>query len=99
MILHKRADILLRPDSFNIRLLNTMTNTYNVQGMTCGGCANGVHKLLSKLEGVNGVGVDLQKQEAIIDSKHRIHILILQDALAGTHYRITEQTTVPILAD
>ena len=76
-----------------------MTNTYNVQGMTCDGCANGVHKLLSKLEGVNGVGVDLQKQEAIIDSKHRINILVLQDALAGAHYRITEQTPVPILAD
>ena len=76
-----------------------MTNTYNVQGMTCDGCANGVYKLLSKLEGVNGVGVDLQKQEAIIDSKYHINILVLQDALVGTHYRIREQTTVPILAN
>lgn len=66
--------------------------------MTCGGCANGVQRLLSKPEGVNSVGVDLQKQEAVIDSNHRINIVVLQDALVGTHYHITEQTAVPSLA-
>ncbi|MEP7236132.1 MAG: heavy metal-associated domain-containing protein [Ignavibacteriota bacterium] len=76
-----------------------MTNTYNVQGMTSDGCANGVYKLLSKLEGVIGVGVDWQTQKAVIDSTYRINLLILQDALFGAHYLITEQAAVPRLTN
>lgn len=76
-----------------------MKNTYNVQGMTCGGCANGVRTLLSKLEGVKDVSVDLSNQKAVIDSKDHISLLVLQNALVGTHYRITEQTAVPGVAN
>lgn len=68
-----------------------MTNTYDVLGMTCSGCANGVRTLLSTLDGVKDVSVDLPKQEAVIDSKYHVSILVLQDALVGTTYLIAEQ--------
>lgn len=48
-----------------------MTHTYNVSGMTCGGCQAKVQGLLSKVPGVKNVSIDLVKGKADIDmDKH-----------------------------
>jgi copper chaperone CopZ len=41
-----------------------MTHTYNVKGMTCGGCKSSVEKYLSQIENVTKVVADVQKGEA-----------------------------------
>ncbi|KAJ9060931.1 Cytosolic copper metallochaperone [Entomophthora muscae] len=37
------------------------TYTYNVK-MTCGGCSGAVTKALSKMEGIDNVEIDMEKQ-------------------------------------
>ncbi len=48
-----------------------MTHTYNVKGMTCGGCKSSVEKYLSQVENVTKVVANVQKGEAEVTmSKH-----------------------------
>jgi len=48
-----------------------MTHTYKVSGMTCDGCKAKVQSLLSKVEGVKNVNIDLVNGEASIEmDKH-----------------------------
>lgn len=56
--------------------------------MTCGGCQATVQKELAKVEGVEGVDVDLANQSAIITSHSQVPFNKLQAALQDTHYDI-----------
>ncbi|TWI77706.1 copper chaperone CopZ [Lacibacter cauensis] len=58
-----------------------MTHTYNVSGMTCGGCQAKVQGLLSKVSGVKNVSIDLSKGEAVIDMDKHIATEDLKAAL------------------
>jgi len=58
-----------------------MKHTYNVTGMTCGGCKASVEKYLSEVKEVTGVTVDLEKGEAEVEMNTHISIERLQDAL------------------
>lgn len=58
-----------------------MTHTYNVSGMTCGGCQAKVQGLLSKVSGVKNVSIDLSKGEAVIDMDKHIATEDLKTAL------------------
>lgn len=45
-----------------------MTNqTLNVEGMTCGHCAQTVKEAVSKLAGINRVEVDLEKKQVTVE--------------------------------
>ena len=39
--------------------VNVIEKTFHVEGMTCGGCASGVQRSLTKLEGVKSAEVSL----------------------------------------
>ncbi len=67
-----------------------MKNTYHIQGMTCDGCRNHVEKILSKVEGVSKVNVDLEKEEATIEMEYHVSIDNFQKALKkdGARYSI-----------
>ena len=58
-----------------------MTHTYNITGMSCGGCKATVQKLLAGVSGVENVMVDLRKAEAIIEMKHHVPTNLFQSAL------------------
>ena len=59
--------------------------------MTCGGCQAKVQKLLSKVEGVDNVTIDLSKGEAIIDMYRHVPTTELQSALKEyPKYQLTE---------
>ena len=58
-----------------------MTHTYNISGMTCDGCQAKVQKLLSGVEGVKQVSIDLSKDEAEITMEKHIPIAQLKSAL------------------
>ena len=40
--------------------------TFEVKGMTCGGCVNSVTKALKAVRGVQAADVSLEKQQAVV---------------------------------
>jgi len=69
----------------------TMTHTYNITGMTCGGCLAKVQGLLSKVNGVENVQIDLAKLEATIDMERHIPTADLKEALKDyPKYQLSE---------
>jgi copper chaperone CopZ len=58
-----------------------MKHTYQILGMSCNGCRNHVEEILSKLEGVLNVTVDLKKAETTIDMETHIPLETFQEVL------------------
>ncbi|MBO0321474.1 copper-translocating P-type ATPase [Muricauda sp. CAU 1633] len=58
-----------------------MKHTYHIHGMSCNGCRNHVQETLSKVDGVTGVEVSLEKAEASIEMKEHIPIETFEEAL------------------
>jgi len=68
-----------------------MTHTYTISGMTCGGCRAKVQGLLSGVEGVRDVRVDLEKGEAVVEMDRHIATERLRAALKDyPKYRLEE---------
>ena len=69
-----------------------MIHTYNIVGMSCGGCQGTVQKLLSEVPRVKNVSVNLQKAEATIEMEGHIPTAQLQ-AVFKDHprYQINEK--------
>lgn len=67
-----------------------MKHTYHIQGMSCNGCRSHVEETISKVEGVTGVEVSLEKAEAVIQMEEHIPIETFEEALKndGGHYSI-----------
>src|SRR5690606_30299684 len=68
-----------------------MTHNYTIQGMSCQGCRSHVETTLSKVPGVQGATVDLEKGEAAITMDSHIPLEVFQAALAedGGRYGIS----------
>ena len=68
-----------------------MTHTYHIDGMSCNGCKTHVEQALSKVYGVNGVRVNLEKAEAVIEMPIHIPLEKFQEALknSGGNYSIS----------
>lgn len=74
-----------------------MTHTYNITGMTCTSCQSKVQGLLSKIEGVTNVSINLQKASAEIEMTKHISINTFKAALQDyPKYQITEAETKPV---
>lgn len=58
-----------------------MKHTYHIHGMSCNGCRSHVEGTLSKVEGVTGVEVNLEKAEAVIEMDAHIPLETFQEAL------------------
>ncbi|MDO3641470.1 heavy-metal-associated domain-containing protein [Mucilaginibacter sp. L3T2-6] len=58
-----------------------MTHTYYISGVTCGGCQKKVESLLSKVEGVEKINIDLAKGTADIGMSRHIPTAELKLAL------------------
>ncbi|RLD26024.1 MAG: ATPase [Bacteroidetes bacterium] len=67
-----------------------MKHTFQIHGMTCNGCRNHVEEILSKVEGVITVSVNLEKKEASVEMKFEIPVEKFQEALQkdGGRYKI-----------
>ena len=68
-----------------------MTHTYQVSGMTCGGCAASVKNSLQVVSGVTSVEVSKGTNSATISMDKHIGLSELQNALggAGGKYQIS----------
>jgi copper chaperone CopZ len=73
-----------------------MTHTYNIQGMTCGGCKASVARHLSEIQGVTSVEVDLAQGKAEIGMKHHIPTSDLKMALPEKFTLTEVQAKQPI---
>jgi len=60
-----------------------MTHTYQVSGMTCGGCAASVKNSLQLVSGVTSVQVSKGTNSATIYMDKHIDLSELQNALGG----------------
>lgn len=60
-----------------------MTHTYQISGMTCGGCAASVKTSLQKVAGVTSVEVSKAADTATISMDTHIGLPELQKALGG----------------
>ena len=63
-----------------------MKNTYNIEGVKCGGCVAAVKEKLSKLDNVDNVEINIQEKTIEVEgvaSKED-----LQAALSDTNYKI-----------
>ncbi len=75
-----------------------MTHTYNITGMTCTSCQSKVQGLLSKIEGVTNVSINLQKATADIEMAKHISINTFKSALQDyPEYQINEAESKPAI--
>lgn len=73
----------------------SMTHTYNISGMTCGGCQAKVQKLLSGIAGVKNVSIDLPTGEASIEMTSHIPTTALKSSLKDyPKYQLEEKQVV-----
>jgi cation transport ATPase len=63
-----------------------MIHTYNISGMTCGGCKLSVEKYLEKVNYVTNVDVDLEKAEAQVTMNQHIETETLKNALPEKYH-------------
>lgn len=63
-----------------------MKNTYNIEGVKCGGCVDTVKDKLSKLENVDSVEVSIQEKTLTVEGD--VAKESLQAALSDTKYKI-----------
>ena len=68
-----------------------MKKTYEIEGMSCGGCVNSVKKALLQLPDVTEAEVQLHPQKAILTMSKSVDVAEVQSQLnkAG-HYTIKE---------
>jgi copper chaperone CopZ len=72
-----------------------MTHTYQITGMTCGGCQAKVQHLLSQVKGISKVDIDLTTKEAVITMEQHIATSELKDALKDyPKYQLTEKEII-----
>ena len=69
--------------------MNVNTITLNVTGMTCMGCVNSVKKLLSVLDGVQSVEVDLASGQVKVGyDATRCTPAAMREAIEGGGYQV-----------
>jgi len=65
------------------------TNTYSVEGMTCGHCVAAVTEELAKLDGVSHVDVDLASGRVTIESTRPLDTVDVAAAVDEAGYTIS----------
>ena len=66
----------------------TITNTYDVKGMTCGHCVGAVSGELAKLPGVTDVAVDLDTGKATVTSENPLDTEAVRAAVDEAGYEL-----------
>lgn len=68
-----------------------MKSTLKISGMTCEGCKLSVQNKLSSLDGVYSAQVNLNKGEAIVNSKNPISLTLIKEILPPKYTLINEE--------
>ncbi|MEU5939620.1 copper ion binding protein [Micromonospora sp. NPDC047548] len=67
-----------------------VTNTYQVQGMTCGHCVNSVSAEVGAIEGVKDVQVDLASGQVTVTSESPLDTDSVRAAVDEAGYDLVE---------
>lgn len=68
-----------------------MKKTYELTGMSCGGCLNSVKQALQQIPDIEAADVQLNPQRAVINMRKPIDVGVLQTQLSKAgHYSIKE---------
>ncbi len=63
--------------------------TFEVKGMTCGGCVNSVTKALKAVHGVHAADVSLEKQQAVVTfAEEEASVADLKQAVEDAGYDV-----------
>ncbi len=62
-----------------------MKYDYSISGMTCGGCVASLTKILSEIDGVDNVSVDLKKGKAEIEMGSYIPLKVFSNSLSSKY--------------
>jgi len=65
-----------------------METVYSVKGMTCGHCVSSVSSEIGKLDGVNGVGVDLPTGAVTVTSSAALEQAAVAAAVEEAGYEL-----------
>ena len=68
-----------------------MATTLKVKGMSCQHCVMSVTKVLSQLEGIKNVQVDLAKGEVRFDNLKEIASNRIEKAISDAGYEVVQQ--------
>jgi len=78
----------------------SMTHTYNITGMTCGGCVAKVKSELLKTGGITSAEVQLEAPQATITMEKHIPTTTLQQAIGTGKYTIAEAANaIPLVTE
>ena len=66
----------------------TVTQQFQISGMTCGHCVQAVTEELSALDGVQGVEVDLDSGTATVRSSAELDLAAVQGAVDEAGYEL-----------
>jgi len=67
-----------------------MIYTYKVNGMSCGGCAKNIEKILSGINGVVSAKVDIVTSTARVEMKEDIGLDSIGRYFKDTHYTLVK---------
>lgn len=65
-----------------------MQTTLQVTGMSCMGCVNSVKRLLSAVDGVQSIEVDLAKGLVSVDHSEQVAVETLRDTIDSGGYKV-----------
>ena len=66
-------------------------NKFKVSGMVCDGCVDTITKLVSEIDGVNSINLQLKTSEAIVDySNDRVTADKVHQAVKDAGFGVTE---------
>ena len=66
---------------------------FNVSGMVCDGCVDTITNLVSKIDGVNSINLQLKTGEAIVDyNTDRVTMDTVHQAVKGAGFGVTANT-------
>ena len=74
-----------------------MKSLFDVTVMTCSACSNRIEKVLSKIEGINEVNVNLLKNTMSVEyDQKKVSAVDIQDRVSNIGYtaRLHEQSTI-----
>lgn len=66
-----------------------MNQTFNIEGMSCEGCANAVTAKLKSDDRITEASVDLDSEQASLQSDTELLVSDINDLLADTPYSAT----------
>jgi copper ion binding protein len=83
-------------ETATINPTSTTKQTFPVEGMTCGGCVNGVQRALSRVAGVSAATVDLKTASATVEYDPTIaNFKTLQSAVDDAGYDLKAPGSIP----